>query len=279
MGFLDYIPLIGDAINIAGKFLGRQSAKKDYETERYWQNYYNNNAISLRVADAKRAGIHPLAALGFQGMDSPPIYVQDRDFGSIGQNISRTLMGLTVSLKKEQLKQERITTEAMQKQLYSNPNIGYMPGQNVNYVTPDVTVSQAYGIEAGEHPGEMLAGVYPNSAVVVPGQKVQEAVSEVPSAALSYFYIKAALWKDLLEDYWNGRNESVVNFRNALGKDWRWKYNPYGGYFIFAPELGKEVVFDRRPWIRQGIGREAIIKGGKFVRDRIYKSLKWLGGK
>lgn len=60
------------------------SEKSNYKN----QKEFAQNSISWRVADAKRAGIHPLAALGNMGVSYQPFAVG----GGEGQDISRALM-------------------------------------------------------------------------------------------------------------------------------------------------------------------------------------------
>lgn len=80
-----------------------------YEDLNYTRNLANQenfakNSLSWRVADARRSGIHPLAALGFQGAQFQPInsYYQGDDAyaaAQMGQDLSRAIN--TVQNKKE----------------------------------------------------------------------------------------------------------------------------------------------------------------------------------
>lgn len=76
-------PIIGAGISaISGARAGRQN----YEA----QKEFAQNGISWKVADAQRAGIHPLYALGAGTTSFSPSYVGDSGaFASAGQDISR----------------------------------------------------------------------------------------------------------------------------------------------------------------------------------------------
>jgi hypothetical protein len=61
------------------------------------QREFAQKGIQWKVADAKRAGIHPLAALGAQTYNASPAYVdglaeQGQNMGNMGQDISRALV-------------------------------------------------------------------------------------------------------------------------------------------------------------------------------------------
>lgn len=82
---------IGQAVgSVIGDILGfsanKSSAKKEYQR----QKEFAQNQIQWRVKDAQAAGIHPLFALGSQGIGySPSAMVSD--FSNMGQDIGRAL--------------------------------------------------------------------------------------------------------------------------------------------------------------------------------------------
>jgi hypothetical protein len=52
------------------------------------QREFAQNSLQWKAADAKAAGLHPLAALGASGYSASPVYV-GHDFGGVGQDLSR----------------------------------------------------------------------------------------------------------------------------------------------------------------------------------------------
>ena len=112
---------LGDAaLSAGGSILG--GAISDGRNKKYaddmWQKNYNaqkefaQNSIQWRVQDAKKAGIHPLYAMG----QTPGYTPSDSSYSSAyGEGVSRAMnyigqaMGqLDLSLKKEQVKGEKL---------------------------------------------------------------------------------------------------------------------------------------------------------------------------
>lgn len=80
--------ILSAAGGIASSLFGASEAKKNREK----QDQYMLNGISYKVADAKRAGIHPLYALGANTMSFSPVSAGGPDvsfLGDMGQNIDR----------------------------------------------------------------------------------------------------------------------------------------------------------------------------------------------
>lgn len=94
-------PLIGGALisgasNLLGGLLGQSSSSWQFERQRNMQYDFAKNGIQWKVEDAKKAGIHPLAALGAQTISASPISVDGgNSFGAgvaaAGQDIGRAI--------------------------------------------------------------------------------------------------------------------------------------------------------------------------------------------
>lgn len=93
-------PAIGAGISAIGSLAGglfnsssaaaqsrKQEAQFDAQMKR--QDDYFHNAVAYRVADAKRAGVHPLAALGAQISTPPSVSVGGVSDTGIGDGLSR----------------------------------------------------------------------------------------------------------------------------------------------------------------------------------------------
>lgn len=79
-----------DPLNFIGGLMNMNNQNKLAERQENLQREFAQNSIQWRVNDAKKAGIHPLAALGSQGISYNPSYVGGDDFGGSQASISYT---------------------------------------------------------------------------------------------------------------------------------------------------------------------------------------------
>lgn len=94
------LPFVGSAIDAAVQ-PGRDKKAREFQRQMWVrQRNYNTevlkNQLQWRMDDARRSGIHPLAALGVNPASGPSMSVGDTggggpDFGSIGQDLSRAI--------------------------------------------------------------------------------------------------------------------------------------------------------------------------------------------
>nr|WP_317315728.1 hypothetical protein [Limosilactobacillus mucosae] len=108
-------PMIGGSLILAGSSLAGGIMNKlfDDSSEINQQNYNNQkefaqNSIQWRVNDAKKAGIHPLAALGTQGSYyTPSASASSANYGdmvaSVGGQIGSALMQKSLMLQNQKL--------------------------------------------------------------------------------------------------------------------------------------------------------------------------------
>lgn len=86
-------PIIGGAlISGAGSLLGNLFGSSQAAKQAKMQKEFAQNGIRWRVEDAKKAGIHPLYALGAPVTPYSPVSVGDGGFGALGQDLSRAYM-------------------------------------------------------------------------------------------------------------------------------------------------------------------------------------------
>lgn len=87
--------IISAGANLLGGLFGKSSTEKANEQNIKLQKEFAQQGIQWKVADAKAAGIHPLAALGAQTTAFSPSVVGDTSFGtgiaSMGQDIGRAI--------------------------------------------------------------------------------------------------------------------------------------------------------------------------------------------
>jgi len=83
--------LIGAGASLLGGFMGSKEKDKD----RQMQKEFAQSGIQWKVADAKKAGVHPLYALGAQTSSFAPVSVGSSDLStgiaSAGQDIARAV--------------------------------------------------------------------------------------------------------------------------------------------------------------------------------------------
>lgn len=87
--------LIAAGGSLLGGLLGAASNKKANEQNAALQREFAQNGIRWKVADAKAAGLHPLAALGVNTLSASPSYVGDTSMANavsnMGQDIGRAV--------------------------------------------------------------------------------------------------------------------------------------------------------------------------------------------
>lgn len=112
MGFLGSIGnAIGGALggiagavgNVVGGVLGNKSAENTAQMNYAAQKEFAQNGIRWKVADAKAAGIHPLAALGVNNASfSPSFTAGDYSWlGDAGQNVGRAIESKATRAERE----------------------------------------------------------------------------------------------------------------------------------------------------------------------------------
>lgn len=87
--------VIGAAAGIGGALIGRASAQGQADASGAMQREFAQHGIRWRVADARAAGLHPLAALGASTSSPTPIAINDplpNAMANAGQDISRAIV-------------------------------------------------------------------------------------------------------------------------------------------------------------------------------------------
>lgn len=95
---------------LVGGLLGNKSADKRQNEMLAWQERMDNTKIQRLQADAKAAGVHPLAAMGTSLSSPSPTVVGGRpDFADMGQNIGRAV-DATMSTEEKQSDADKVAT-------------------------------------------------------------------------------------------------------------------------------------------------------------------------
>ena len=101
---------IGAGAGIAGNLLSNRAAKKAAAQQAALQKEFAKNGIRWKVADAKAAGLHPLAALGAQTIAYQPVTV-GQDFSGLrdmGQDVSRAIMATADAKERAEIQAEQM---------------------------------------------------------------------------------------------------------------------------------------------------------------------------
>lgn len=89
--------LIGAAASLGSSFLSNKASQKNAQAQADLQRQFAQSGIQWKVADAKKAGVHPLYALGAQTHSYAPVSVGSDYSGlaSAGQQIGRAVDAAT----------------------------------------------------------------------------------------------------------------------------------------------------------------------------------------
>lgn len=97
--------LIGAGLSALGGFLGRQQQQEQADKNIALQREFAQNGIQWKVADATKAGIHPLYALGASTTSFSPVSVGGSPMGdaltSMGQNVTRAASAYTSAQERQ----------------------------------------------------------------------------------------------------------------------------------------------------------------------------------
>lgn len=239
--------IIAAGVSAGGKLLGglfgRDESKRAAEIQREnqlrqeaLQREFAQNSISWKVEDAKRAGLHPLAALGAASTSYAPVSVgtpvdhsMSEAFAGAGQDLSRAINATRTTEQRElAFKQSALQLEGMQLD---------------NDIKRASLASQVQKIKANENPPmpSLTSGPVP--------------VDKEDAAAPMHLRKDDRMWHDP-----NVSNANV--FENRYGEISDWAMGPYvlwqdlkynlrnNPNFMRAPRPRYDVA----PWRREGSG-------------------------
>lgn len=266
MGF--FSDLVGGAVSsvgsLAGGIIGSRNQAKANAANYNAQKEFAQNGISWRVADAKRAGIHPLFALGGSGATYSPSAqtVGDYNLGSVGnamgQAIASRQSSFERSMQSEQLKNAKLQNSLLESQianLDSERALSAMGQSLGGAVSRDLVKDASLGSKkkvttfqkemgsfnslksVGEKFGVSLE-VSPDGSVAVypdPNSTSGQSYSEGMASKVSWKF-RALKFTDRILD--------ELNKSAPSGKVWVSRFNPY----IMQPEL--YLTKDTRPKIK-----------------------------
>lgn len=230
---------ISAGANLLGGFLGRDSQESQRAKNEALQREFAQNAIQWRVADAKKAGIHPLYAMGAPTM-SPSVGVQGdplaASISSMGADIGRAMTAQNNPIEKMSVTQKALEELQLQNMTLRNdyiaaqiqklrqpgtpPGIGSIPPAPGTLTDipldpkPDKRKRLVMGgEEIDQHPGWS------------PTQNVADEYGD-ENPVVSWIYGPLKMWKDYVHTYEPIRNVNRANIRTE--KDFR-AMRPLGG--------------------------------------------------
>lgn len=89
--------IIPAAASVVGSLIGAKSQKSANESNEALQREFAQNGISWKVEDAKRAGLHPLYAIGGAGATYTPSAQPLFNGAELGQNLSRAAQAFSTA--------------------------------------------------------------------------------------------------------------------------------------------------------------------------------------
>jgi len=133
--------MLAAAIGAAGNIIGGLMGFRDKDKDRQKQKEFAQNAIQWKVSDARKAGVHPLYALGAQTNAFAPVSVGGTDLGAgiaaAGQDVSRAVAANSSTATKASAYQSTVEALTVQRMGLENQLLGSQIAKiNQTGVTP-----------------------------------------------------------------------------------------------------------------------------------------------
>lgn len=115
--------LIAAGANLIGGLLGRDSAKDQAQANIANQMLFAKKGIQWRVEDAKKAGVHPLYALGAQTHSFSPVTVGDplpQAIANMGQDVGRAIHAGSPEVVRQGAFQQKMQEIALERGVLEN---------------------------------------------------------------------------------------------------------------------------------------------------------------
>lgn len=259
--------MLGSILGAVGSFIGMNKTNKANQRINAQnialQKEFAQSGISWRVADAKRAGIHPLAALGAQTHSFAPqsIGMDYRQMGQMGQDLGRAMQTAAGSSERKQLalynekaralnlRNMELQNDLLASQVAKNTQAGQVP--RVGIGSPMLVDGQGNSGTGGSTPPGMLVQDVPQRRTVSNPQRLWETPAAVPDVTWGrsrhgWHRLPSEDTKRLIEDMlpleleWYVRNRVMPYFTDKaygapthvpLKKGHNWVPTPYGTYY------------------------------------------------
>lgn len=221
---------LGALGSLVGGYMNATNSKKVAKMNLDAQREFAQNGIRWKVADAKAAGLHPLAALGAQTTSFSPSYVGDTSMGdamsSMGQNLGRAVEATMTARERKQKEDESRMLEyakwdmdmryrqaqidninAQTASIQSQPKNPPMPA--VNGLTPD-------GSKNNPYPDYMYLVGKDGRVYTAPSQYASQSFENQDFLGVNPRGLNSYYWHSL-HDPFVSFGSSVVDYFNKAG--------------------------------------------------------------
>lgn len=198
-------PAIAAGGSLLSGIMGRESQEEHRAKNEALQREFAQNSVQWRVADAKKAGIHPLYAMGAPTM-SPAVGVQAdplaASLSSMGQDVSRAMTALNSPIEKFDVTQSALQELQLQNMTLRNDYLAAQIAKLKQAGTPPgIPIGDATTVPVDKKVEE-------NKRVLIDGEEVigdpewspTQTMSDQygdENPAVSWIYGPLKMWKDM----------------------------------------------------------------------------------
>lgn len=254
---------MSDLLSAFSNIIGASMAQRDSSMNRKAQYDFAQRGIQWKVADAKKAGIHPLYALGATGAMYSPVHSDAPAFAAAaGQDLSRAIHTAMTARERRTLEHAAIVRQQMEDDIALQRHGKDMERADLENA---LLRSQVARLNSGQS-GPPMADAKPGSVDVIPDSVVvgsPGAPERSPGEITDYSFGHVAPGNNGLERYslvqsqdfhnrtedtpqewsWMLRNGIVpsdnifrdLHARHPPRSGYEWRYDPFGGYFWQSP--------------------------------------------
>lgn len=251
--------LIGAAGSVLGGLMSGNSQERLTQRNIDLQREFAENGISMRVADAKRAGLHPLAALGSFPTSFNPVVMED----PMGRAISQAGQDIGSSISRMQTSEERLSTRLGQELLRSQ--IGETDARRME-------IEQRIMRNATEAQGPPSPlGIHPEGN----GRTIEGQAPAIPGVGVPLVDVKAP--QQFMTKQGDTSTMAGINAAGELVQFPGFKmWMPSGRGQESPQELWNEMpAYEKWGWIMNNVRRQ----GGNWLRDFVNFGLTGAEGK
>lgn len=247
---------IAAGAGLLGGILSNKSSSKVAKNDIKMQEEFAKHGIGWKVADAKAAGLHPLAALGANTISYSPQRVgKSYDFiGSTGQNVARALTTQSTAKENEflqaQIDHMKAQTDSVRlQQLSSAQKLFFdqtpkMPPDNWEFISGQADVKKTpkeqipastTGVEVGASPTEQKFTLQDGSIIYAPGQAASEPMESSHTTQGDYTSYKLGQGVDNWSSWYSNKpNKTMLSQWRDLMKN-----NPPKKGYVWRSKKGR----------------------------------------